>query len=130
MTQEELAAERGRWRALSDDVRAHVATLARRPDPVQALNCVANLGLEFAARHIADLRRVMEAEKPPMAPLRFRAICTELGWSYGDVARALERDSREIRRWASGKEVIDPTTAEWLENQAAHPPPRRQRTVS
>lgn len=130
MTAEELTAERERWRALSDDVRAHVATLARRPDPVQALNCVANLGLEFAARHISDLRRVMEADKAPMTPLRFRAICTELGWSYGDVGRALERNSRDIRRWASGKEIIDAAAAEWLEIQAAHPPPRRQRTAS
>jgi hypothetical protein len=128
VTPEELAAERGRWRTLPDDVRAHVVSLARRPDPVPALLCVQNLGLEMAARHIADLRQVIDpAEQPSMTGERFREIVASLGWSFGDVARSLERDSREIRRWAAGKNPIDPDAAAWLEVQAANPPPRRSR---
>jgi plasmid maintenance system antidote protein VapI len=54
---------------------------------------------------------------------RFREILDLLGWGQNEVARLLHRDSREIRRWASGRNPIDPEAAAWLEMQAANPPP-------
>lgn len=61
-----------------------------------------------------------------MTPERFRQILDLLGWSQGEVARLLQRDSREMRRWASGQNAIDAEAAAWLEKQAADPPPARR----
>lgn len=54
---------------------------------------------------------------------RFREILDLLGWGQLEVARLLHRDGREVRRWASGRNPIDPKAAAWLEYQAANPPP-------
>lgn len=62
-----------------------------------------------------------------MTAERFRAILDQLGWSKAEVARLLSRDSREIRRWYSGRNAIDEEAAAWLEIQAANPPPAPMR---
>lgn len=61
-----------------------------------------------------------------MTPERFREILDFLDWSQGDVARLMKRDPRAIRRMISGVYDIDPEMAEWLEFQAANPPPERK----
>jgi hypothetical protein len=132
MTREQFTAERKIWLGLGDDTRAHLLGLAHRRDPEKALFCAENLGLELSCRNITDLRRVMGVieDRKIMTPERFREILAQFaahpGWSSGDVARFLSRDQREVRRWASGQEVIDPEAGDWLEFQAAHPPPKRQ----
>jgi hypothetical protein len=58
-----------------------------------------------------------------MDKYRFREILDLLGWGQNEVARLLHRDSREVCRWASGRNPIDPKAADWLEYQAKFPPP-------
>jgi hypothetical protein len=51
---------------------------------------------------------------------RFREILE----TQNPTPRVMREDTREVRRWASGRNPIDPVSAAWLEHQAALPPPR------
>jgi len=62
-----------------------------------------------------------------MTAPRFREVLVQFGWSQGFIIRLLERDDRMVRRWYSGAMDIPPEVGDWLEVQAAHPPPRRVR---
>jgi hypothetical protein len=61
---------------------------------------------------------------------RFREILDLLGWSQNECSRIMRRDDRTVRRWASGKNEIDPESAAWLELQAANLPPGRKRQLA
>lgn len=64
-----------------------------------------------------------------MTPERFRTILDTLGWSRTECARIMRRDPRQVRRWAAGSErdPMDQAAADWLELQAANPPPEPPR---
>lgn len=58
-----------------------------------------------------------------MTAQRFRDVLALLGWSQGMAIKLLKRDDRLIRRWYSGAMDIPQDVGDWLEMQAAHPPP-------
>lgn len=64
---------------------------------------------------------------PAMTPNRFRECLTLIGWSGHELARRLDKDERQIRRWASGAYAIPQPIADWLEKRARfherNPPP-------
>lgn len=63
-----------------------------------------------------------------MTPDSLRHCLATIRWSQQDLARALDMDERQVRRWAAGAR-IPPMIAIWLETLAAfhkaHPPPER-----
>lgn len=62
-----------------------------------------------------------------MTPTRLRECLTLLDWSQRGVAALIQRDERQVRRWAAGQGAIPDYLATWLETLAAvhvaNPPP-------
>jgi ribosome-binding protein aMBF1 (putative translation factor) len=62
-------------------------------------------------------------------PNRMNAALHILGWSQRDLAKQLQRDSRQVRRWGAGEYPVPPLVLAWLETLAAfhrsNPPPGR-----
>ncbi|MGI4793090.1 MAG: helix-turn-helix domain-containing protein [Janthinobacterium lividum] len=62
-----------------------------------------------------------------MTPDRLRECLTVLWWSQQQLARVLNKDPRQVRRWASGEYPMPVETAAWLERLARfherNPPP-------
>lgn len=63
-----------------------------------------------------------------MTPERFRECLDAIGWTGRELARRLEVDERQVRRWSSGSEMPQ-RVADWIEALAeahqANPPPGR-----
>lgn len=61
-----------------------------------------------------------------MTPDRLRECLAALDWTQRSLARLLDVDERQVRRWAAGASVPAPVAA-WLDRLAAyhtkHPPP-------
>jgi hypothetical protein len=62
-----------------------------------------------------------------MLPPRMRAILTQLHWSMGDLAAALDCSPQLVRKWSADTGPLPPSVGVWLEAlAAAHhllPPP-------
>ena len=66
-----------------------------------------------------------------MTPDRFRDCLAVIGWSQRKLAERLDKDERQVRRWAAGEYAVPTEIAAWLERLAvtheANPPPRLRR---
>jgi len=62
-----------------------------------------------------------------MTPTRFLATLEALGWSQRHLASLLQCDTNLPTRWATGRAVVPPALARWLDTlaacHAAHPVP-------
>lgn len=66
-------------------------------------------------------------ETLPMTPTRYRECLGFLGLSHRRLASILQCSNRLTRSWATGREIISPEVADWLEAwvaiRLAHPDP-------
>jgi ribosome-binding protein aMBF1 (putative translation factor) len=53
-----------------------------------------------------------------MTPNQLRQCLSTLGWSGNHLARLLNRDPKQIKRWTSGQYQIPTNIAEWLKQRA------------
>ncbi|MQP67095.1 nuclease [Niveispirillum sp. SYP-B3756] len=64
-----------------------------------------------------------------MTPTHFRKCLDALHWSQREFAAIINRNDRQVRRWAAGQAEIPPEVAAWLERWAGRmhsdPPPSR-----
>lgn len=62
-----------------------------------------------------------------MTPDRLRTCLDYMHWSQREFARIIERDDRQVRRWAAGQSTVPPDIAAWLERRVvdllSDPPP-------
>lgn len=62
-----------------------------------------------------------------MTASELRSALVLLDWSYGDLARRIQRHKYTVYRWTKGKVSVPWTVAQWLSDLAryheAHPPP-------
>lgn len=52
-----------------------------------------------------------------------REVCKNYGWSINALARLLNRDVHDARRWANGQREPDADVMTWLRRLHANPPP-------
>ena len=68
-----------------------------------------------------------------MTPDRFRACLDAARWTPHGLARTLNIDERQARRWGAGTAAVPPAVAEWLEKVAAfhkaNPPPEAKARI-
>lgn len=61
---------------------------------------------------------------------RLRGALASIQWSQRQLAAMLQRDERQVRRWASGASYMPGDVLAWLEDLAAchraMPPPKRR----
>ena len=64
-----------------------------------------------------------------MSPDRLRECLAVLAWSQRSLAVLIDRDERQVRRWAAGDYDIPEDVAAWLEKlvrfHERNPPPKR-----
>lgn len=64
-----------------------------------------------------------------MTPDRLREILLVVMWSQTGLARLLDMDEAQVRRWARGTAKVPVAVATWLERvaelHARNPPPER-----
>jgi len=50
-----------------------------------------------------------------MTPARLRVALNTIGWAKRQLARRVDVDEHEVRRWESGEHEVPAPIAEWLE---------------